>query len=85
MPLVPTPIDGFRKNLEATLPELEKDCVEKIATLDAQLDAQRVALAYVRGLMAHAGVKSKPAPSEGSDAGGSNGTDDVSATSRSKD
>jgi hypothetical protein len=54
-----TPIDGFRKNLESQLPDLEAECAAKVASLEQQLHEQREALAYVRGLAAQAGVQLK--------------------------
>lgn len=51
-----TPIDGFRKNLEKTLPELAKECREKLAGLETSLLEQREALSYIERLASAAGI-----------------------------
>jgi hypothetical protein len=49
-------IDGFRKNLEATLPEIAKELNAKIMRLDAQLSDLRADLKYVEHIAVSAGV-----------------------------
>ena len=55
-----TPIDGFRKNLEATIPELAKECDSKVANLEEQLFEQRAAQSYLRSIAVGAGIDLKP-------------------------
>ena len=51
-----TPIDGFKRNLEQTLPELAKECRVKVATLNEQLAEQTEALRYIERVAAAAGI-----------------------------
>lgn len=51
-----TPIDGFRRNMDQTLPELWKECRARVTSLEAQLVEQRDALSYIERVASAAGV-----------------------------
>jgi len=56
-----TPIDGFRRNLAETLPELLDECEAKVRAAEAELDAQKDALKYVVSVMHGAGIERRHA------------------------
>ncbi len=65
-----TPIDGFRKNLDAQLPELVAECEGRVAAAEANLTEQRDALAYVRSLAAqHRAMTPNPSEPEPASSG----------------
>lgn len=59
-----TPIDGFRRNLAETLPDLIDECEAKVRSAEAELDAQKDALKYVLSVAHGAGIdrRARPAP-----------------------
>ena len=68
-----TPIDGYRKNMRATVPALVAECEARVTAAARELELQQEALAFIRGIAAAGmvGLETKPAPSADSDAGGS--------------
>ena len=56
-----TPIDGYRRNHEKTLPDLLVECEKKVATVAADLAEQEEALAWVQAQMKSAKLE-RPKP-----------------------
>ena len=57
-----TPVDGFRRNLHETLPDLLEECEGKVKAAEAELDAQKDALKFVLSVMHGAGIERKRPP-----------------------
>lgn len=57
-----TPIDGYRRNHEKTLPELLTECEKKVATAAADLAEQEEALEWVKREMSTSKLKRRPEP-----------------------